>query len=416
MSNDSHTDLFPVHPAIDSESLGKSEVHGRKCRVLTVTCPRCGTQRVQPVGVLRSQLKAGSFTGACAGCSRSGPALPPSRFDIEYLGARVVYGQRVLAARLNCPACGEARIWPMSILRTKLADHAFTGLCRRCHGSARNNTLENAPPCVDLSSTRIMEFNGQRLTSARVTCPVCSADRWLPLGDIRKRLKSEIFTGRCGSCRQKTLTRLDLEFSHPTIDASRIRRGEVRGITCSVAPVTCPDCLVQRWVALSDIRVQFKKGAFTGRCRPCGMVHIRAGLAKHLATLPPSQPRITDEGYRELPRNSIPAEDQWLFDAMVNKAHKLLEHRLVMAKFLGRPLRSDERVDHRNGQKLDNDIDNLRLYITNQNDPGSCPGSGVYYDEWQRAEAQVRRLEARVAELESQLTSAEPESRSSLHR
>ncbi|HWH28915.1 MAG TPA: HNH endonuclease [Mycobacteriales bacterium] len=61
-------------------------------------------------------------------------------------------------------------------------------------------------------------------------------------------------------------------------------------------------------------------------------------------------------------RVRVPEQERHLTRGMAVE----LEHRLVMARRLGRPLERDEVVHHRDGDRLNNAPDNLELWTTAQ--------------------------------------------------
>ena len=109
----------------------------------------------------------------------------------------------------------------------------------------------------------------------------------------------------------------------------------------------CIICGKERWV------VRAKGKPDTPRCHPCAMKAQSRG--DHHSW---KGGRTTDKkGYIWVKLHP----DDSFYRSMANKADYIAEHRLVMAKHLGRCLHSWELVHHKNGIKGDNRIENLKL-------------------------------------------------------
>lgn len=111
--------------------------------------------------------------------------------------------------------------------------------------------------------------------------------------------------------------------------------------------VTCPKCKQERWARV-DYMSQAKHFPHCARCAPHGMA----------LDLNPSWRggRINHKGYIFV---KVPSTDP-LF-CMTNNHGYIGEHRLIIARHLGRPLTRKELVHHIDGDKKNNNLSNLEL-------------------------------------------------------
>lgn len=118
--------------------------------------------------------------------------------------------------------------------------------------------------------------------------------------------------------------------------------------------VACPKCKLERWVRLRNAQ----RECFTGKCNRCfnndKMMDMQLNRReKNLA----GKRRQRSGGYI-----GIVLDRSDRFFPMAGSDNVVREHRLVMAKHLGRCLQPWEVVHHINGVKIDNRLENLELF------------------------------------------------------
>ena len=138
---------------------------------------------------------------------------------------------------------------------------------------------------------------------------------------------------------------------------------------------TCVDCGKERWVPYSvwEAKPKYKvclRCSHIGKLNP----HWKGGSY------------LSPDGYRFV--LLFPDNPYWEM-AIKNKGH-ILEHRLIMAQYLGRCLQPSEIVHHFNGIRSDNRIENLAL-ISRKNHES--------YTFESLLQTRIRQLEQQIKEL-----------------
>lgn len=157
---------------------------------------------------------------------------------------------------------------------------------------------------------------------------------------------------------------------------------------------TCVDCGKERWVQLSHGTCP------NPRCRSCASKRntFYSGNKNHFWR---GGRRQKESGYIQI----LLSKDDFFYP-MATKQDYVLEHRLIMAKYLGRCLLSWEIVHHK-GTKYpqgsienrgDNRIENLELLPTSK-----------YHMPSMRWQEEINKLSKRIRQLEARITLVEAE-------
>lgn len=238
---------------------------------------------------------------------------------------------------------------------------------------------------------RWVSNGSQRSVYVRSGCPYCDGLRWVEANQIRAKLKMGSLTLICRNClgiqKRKPYSPKDVD---PRWIPFILPETENRRETQSFISVVCPECGRE-----SEVRVEALRRRRTSpycpehrwipRGQATSQAENRNGKADHY-------------GYIILNLSCLSKADRNLAMKMTNK-RTIVEHRLVMARHLERPLRKNEIVHHRDGNKGNNQIDNLQLFIK-----GHHCGHGSFYQRYQEALSEINRLKCRVQELENQIS------------
>lgn len=147
--------------------------------------------------------------------------------------------------------------------------------------------------------------------------------------------------------------------------------------------IECPDCGKQRWQREWDVNKNHIR-----RCFSCARSGAHSAVWK-------GGIRKDEKGYVD-----VWVDPKDFFAPMSNGNRRVKEHRLVMAKSLGRCLQRWEYVHHKNGIRDDNRIDNLELTTNGSHQIEHHQG---YKDGFDRGyhDGKDKRVKELLTEIES---------------
>lgn len=371
-------------------------------------CPKCGLARWIDKQCYLAQQEP---KGQCRPCAHAKSCWHPSlnrppQIGEETLGKYI--GKTSTNAKrpyiwASCPKCGISR-WVHKqyyFSRAKLK-----GQCRACTHSKTDKPREYWIPSLGKLPQAGDETKGKYISQpvsenmaqavyVWVICPTCTYARWLV-----KDNHLAISQGKCPRCRYSNGESPKPYWTPESGKAPQIGDetqgkyiGKLRIQRCFVF-AACPTCGVARWIDKSF----FKKSnsELRGQCHKC-FCASQKGIVK-----PSCLHRWKDgNGYI---RVKLPPSDP-LYCMTHAHGGYVLEHRLVVARAIGRPLTKQEVVHHKNNIRDDNRFENLEL-------TPSCKTHGLLTRQCQECPLQkevkllrwqTRQINERINELKNVL-------------
>lgn len=198
--------------------------------------------------------------------------------------------------------------------------------------------------------------------------------------------------------RFESIVRKSKELPDPVV--GEIRKGLELGLSnvSKYIYTPCEVCNTPNWVSLYHIN----RGEYT-ICMPCRSKSRSGSRSREKSHRWKGGTYTNKNGYKWV---TLKPDDPLMVMARKKGSARIQEHRLVMARSLGRPLDKQEVVHHKNGIKNDNRLDNLELTTNGQHALDHHKGykDGYINGLSEGRTRQVRELRSQIKTLREELS------------
>ena len=245
-----------------------------------------------------------------------------------------------------CSDCGKER-WVQWFVKEQKP------LSLKCLSCAKKRTKIVYTEMPKLGENRRADDIGKKPRGSKYiyqACEICGKERWAYI------LRGKPKTVRCSLCGSREARKVIPKYSKEAPKLGEIRYGQELGRTYNSRYIyhACVDC------GEAKFRKVCKKllgGVESIRCMKCAR---KRQFGENHPNWKQGRSK-TKHGYIY---TLVRSGDE--YSSMAKRNRYVMEHRLVMAQFLGRCLEKYEVVHHKNGIKDDNRIENLELKVRGQ--------------------------------------------------